>query len=278
MDNEFSHSDNEMNLCASPAPKKPSRIPPLISRSLLSNKRLGGAFTSYVRRRGEPDGKTSSSESTKASTVDTKPKKTNVLTRPGGNVSDQAFTPSPPVVLQSENTSMAMSLAHQSRIRNLYSQSEGKPEHRPGSSSSASSITDWDSGLNTVLRRQHQSQNQSKMSHMNVARTKPLVDLSMFANLGNGIFENSSDSELEKMEAKLFNTRSKMAYKKCRNIISTLDRLRCRSEMSSGQTALPQNPRKTITLPSEETLPSNERLLYFSPNDKDGAAKVSLTI
>lgn len=29
--------------------------------------------------------------------------------------------------------------------------------------------------------------------------------------------------------------------------------------------------RKPITLPSEETLPSNERLLYFSPNDSEAA-------
>ncbi|XP_045466436.1 tetratricopeptide repeat protein 28 [Harmonia axyridis] len=273
VDNDFSHSDNEMNICsASTSPtKKSSRIPPLISRSLLSNKRLGGAFTSYVRRRGEPDGKTSTNESTKTSTGEPKPKKSNVLARPGGNVSDQAFTPSPPVVLQSENTAMAMSLAHQSRIRNLYSQNDAKAEHRPDSSSSASSITDWDSGLNTVLRRQNQTHNQPNVPQMNATRTKPLVDLAMFANLG---FENSSDSELEKMEAKLFNTRSKMAYKKCRNIISTLDRLRCRSELSSGQTAMSQNPRKNITLPSEETLPSNERLLYFAPNDKDIAIKV----
>lgn len=54
--------------------------------------------------------------------------------------SDVAFTPSPPV---------ALNLNHQTRIRNLY------PDQsvRPGSSSS-SSVTDWDNGHNTVLRRQ----------------------------------------------------------------------------------------------------------------------------
>lgn len=51
-----------------------------------------------------------------------------------------AFTPSPPV---------ALSLNHQTRIRNLYPD----PNVRPGSSSS-SSITDWDNGHTTVLRRQ----------------------------------------------------------------------------------------------------------------------------
>lgn len=51
-----------------------------------------------------------------------------------------AFTPSPPV---------ALNLNHQTRIRNLY------PDQnvRPGSSSS-SSVTDWDNGHATVLRRQ----------------------------------------------------------------------------------------------------------------------------
>jgi hypothetical protein len=52
-----------------------------------------------------------------------------------------AFTPSPPV---------ALNLNHQTRIRTLY------PDQnlmRPGSSSS-SSVTDWDNGHATVLRRQ----------------------------------------------------------------------------------------------------------------------------
>lgn len=51
-----------------------------------------------------------------------------------------AFTPSPPV---------ALNLNHQTRIRNLYSEQNV----RPGSSSS-SSVTDWDNGHATVLRRQ----------------------------------------------------------------------------------------------------------------------------
>lgn len=54
---------------------------------------------------------------------------------------------------------MALSLAHQSRIRHLYPQSDGKSDTiRPDSSSSASSATDWDSGHATVLRRQTQHQ------------------------------------------------------------------------------------------------------------------------
>lgn len=63
-------------------------------------------------------------------------------------------------------------------------------------------------------------------------RTKPLVELPLYNNLPTGIFENSSDSELEKMEAKLFNsTRSKISYKKSRNPMCTLDRLSVRTEV-----------------------------------------------
>lgn len=95
---------------------------------------------------------------------------------------------------------------------------------RPDSSSSASSATDWDNGHATVLRRQTQ------MPPVPPPRTKPLVDLPvvpLYNNLPPGAFENSSDSEFEKMEAKLFNTtsaRSKMPHKKSRNPICTLDR------------------------------------------------------
>ncbi|KAJ8927225.1 hypothetical protein NQ314_020347 [Rhamnusium bicolor] len=64
-------------------------------------------------------------------------------------------------------------------------------------------------------------------------RTKPLVDLPLYNNLPAGMFENSSDSELEKMEAKLFNSnsRSKISYKKSRNPMCTLDRLSVRTEV-----------------------------------------------
>lgn len=37
----------------------------------------------------------------------------------------------------------------------------------------------------------------------------------------------------------------------------------------------PGQKRKPITLPSEETLPSNERLLYFSPNDCEAATSLA---
>ncbi|KAJ8973013.1 hypothetical protein NQ317_004611 [Molorchus minor] len=275
VDNDFSHSDNELNLCPTPKPSTRSmpRVPPPFSRTVLPNKRLGGAFTSYVRRRGEPDGRTANPGDAKV-TLDSKIRKNGTLARPGGGESDAAFTPSPPVVLQPENQTIALSLAHQTRIRNLYSQNDGKNDSiRPDSSSSASSATDWDNGHATVLRRQTQNQ----LPPLPPPRTKPLVDLPLYNNLPAGMFENSSDSELEKMEAKLFSSssgRPKISYKKSRNPMCTLDRLSVRTEVTPAQTLHPasQPNRKPITLPSEETLPTNERLLYFSPNDSEVAA------
>lgn len=168
---------------------------------------MGGAFTSYVRRRGEPDGRTANAPDPTL-ILDKMRKQPIIIGRPGGGgESDAAFTPSPPVVLQSPEThNITLSLAHQSRIRSLYSQSEVKHDssHRPDSSSSASSATDWDSGHATVLRRQ------SHMAHplppIPPPRSQPMVDLPvspLYNNLA-ATFENSSDSELEKMEAKLF--------------------------------------------------------------------------
>ncbi|KAK9746315.1 CHAT domain [Popillia japonica] len=272
VENDFSHSDNELNMCPPQKPPTtnqvvPRPIPPLFSRTVLPSNRLGGAFTSYVRRRGEPDGRTANPTDTKMQ-IDNK-KKSSTLARPGGGESDAAFTPSPPVVLQPENQSIAMSLAHQTRIRNLYSQGDTKGDNlRPDSSSSASSATDWDNGHATVLRRQAQSQ----PPPIPPPRNKPLVDLPLVPLYNNlpASFENSSDSELEKMEAKLFTTttqRAKIAYKKSRNPMSTLDRLSVRTEVTPQQTVLVQNTRKMIPLPTEENISTNERLLYFSPND-----------
>ena len=256
-------------MCSAPkSPQNKPRMPPAFARTVLPSKRLGGAFTSYVRRRGEPDGRTANPTDTTKTILDNKTRKNNIG-RPGDT--ESAFTPSPPVVLQSESQNMALSLAHQTRIKNLYSQSEGKTDHlRPDSSSSASSATDWDNGHATVLRRQTQHQ----IPPLPPSRTKPLVDLSLYNNLPTRVFENSSDSELEKMEAKLFNTagRNKIAYRKSRNAMSTLDRLSVRTELTPAQNVMGQT-RKPITLPSEETLPANERLLYFSPNDIDNTSQ-----
>lgn len=100
IDNDFSHSDNELNCASSTPTNKPiPRVPPPFSRTVLPSKKLGGAFTSYVRRRGEPDGRTANPGDGK-STLDNKLRKNMTLARPGGGESDAAFTPSPPVVLQ----------------------------------------------------------------------------------------------------------------------------------------------------------------------------------
>lgn len=271
VDNDFSHSDNELNMCTQKPTQKQTipRVPPPFNRTVLPSKRLGGAFTSYVRRRGEPDGRTANPSDSKV-TVDIKTRKSATIARPGGGESDAAFTPSPPVVLQPESQNVALSLAHQTRIRNLYSQNDGKVDSlRPDSSSSASSATDWDNGHATVLRRQAQPQ----IPPLPPPRTQPLGDHSLYNNLTTTMFENSSDSELEKMEAKLFNNtstqRSKITYKKTRNPMSTLDRLSVRTEVNPTQNVgLTQNSsRKLVALPNEETIATHEQLLYFSPTD-----------
>ncbi|KAK0167485.1 hypothetical protein PV327_004878 [Microctonus hyperodae] len=99
--------------------------------NLLDRPRLGGAFASYVRHRGEPDGKTTEPPSV--------PMSRQTYHNEGGE-SDAAFTPSPPI---------ALNLNHQTRIRNLYYEQTVRPD-----SSSSSSVTDWENGHNTILRRQ----------------------------------------------------------------------------------------------------------------------------
>ncbi|XP_013103199.2 tetratricopeptide repeat protein 28 [Stomoxys calcitrans] len=190
-------------------------LPPLpINRSRLISTG-SGAFISYVRRRGEPDGGRTDNEtmptasaacssstiypildqSSLNNTTDSELSdgyisqshitKTSTcrlpsstlrgpvrVSRPGGGgESDAAFTPSPPVTTQTQvDPNVSLALAHQTRIRNLYSGSTMGylgdsviPEisavpntvgRRPDSSSSASSTTDWEgSGHATVLRR-----------------------------------------------------------------------------------------------------------------------------
>lgn len=270
--NDFSssHSDNE---------QKP---PPVAQAPLLKQRLGGGAFTSYVRRRGEPDG------SNNATVQQQQQQQRKPLARPGGGESDAAFTPSPPVVVQQqqqqqqdENRSIAMSLAHQTRIRNLYVQQQQQQQSgevkidplRPDSSSSASSAaTDWDNGHATVLRRQ------TLQPPLPPPRTnKPLVDLPvipLYNNLPPGVFENSSDSE---MEAKLFTNRNSRQHhrKSTRNNLSTLDRLSVRTEITPNTTtAVVQAPQKKLdSLQNDEA--ATERLLYFAPNDVEAKTKKS---
>lgn len=64
--------------------------------------------------------------------------------------------------------------------------------------------------------------------------------------------------------------------------MSTLDRLSVRTEITPGQNTatlpITANLRKAITLPSEDTLNTNERLLYFSPNDTENIDNVTKPI
>lgn len=252
-----------------PRPPLPFRRAPILS--------TGGAFTSYVRRRGEPDGGRTDTESvgatsnnaqtsaqiTSTNAMDTlclnnttdselsdgytshtlnkfepKPKMgysslrgpVKVGRPGGGGESDAAFTPSPPVAA---DPNVSLALAHQTRIRNLYSSATGAAmpgdnlmrdghqmmmmhsARRPDSSSSASSTTDWESsGHATVLRRAHQSQQAHHPPLPPPRQTLPLVDslrplaplAPVYNNLGltkksmdvAGIESTSSDSEFER--------------------------------------------------------------------------------
>lgn len=251
-----------------PRPPLPFRRAPILS--------TGGAFTSYVRRRGEPDGGRTDTESVGAPSASstqitsTNPMDNNLcmvnsnttdselsdgytshtlnkfepkpkmgysslrgpvkVGRPGGGgESDAAFTPSPPVAT---DPNVSLALAHQTRIRNLYSSAtvattpggdnlmrDGHQmlhsARRPDSSSSASSTTDWESsGHATVLRRAHQSQQPHHPPLPPPRQTLPLVDslrplaplAPVYNNLGltkksidvTGLESTSSDSEFER--------------------------------------------------------------------------------
>lgn len=165
-------------------PTRPRPLPPPGHRATVT------AFTSYVRRRGEPDGRTANAGESTATPlpkpiITTPSSNSNnrlLIGRPGGGgESDAAFTPSPPVGTHNSSSAdlsscvATLTLAHQNRIRTLYSNNnnnEGSSpiadgasnstlplavayhHRRPDSSSSASSATDWEgNGHSTVLRR-----------------------------------------------------------------------------------------------------------------------------
>lgn len=317
----------------------------------------GGAFISYVRRRGEPDGGRTETESVPATNnLDTSAANTtdselsdgytsyNTLnsngtipklaysslrgpvkvSRPGGGgESDAAFTPSPPVTIQNIDNNVSLTLAHQTRIRNLYSNTSSMPQpsggylpdncipdmphmppqsaHRPDSSSSASSTTDWEgSGHATVLRRAHQTQN---LPHLSSMQTMPLVDslrplaplAPVYNNLGlisgpsrihpnNTLESTSSDSEFERgfdmpklnimqhARPKLKSTQQIMVRKITDQIL--MDRLSVRTEITSNNIPIgPPNPpshRQALTLPEDDaTLAINANNLYFAPVDNN---------
>jgi hypothetical protein len=182
--------------------------PIIAPRKMTTSSR--SAFISYQKRRGEPDGghedavqqqklqptfeNTDSELSDGYATQKMIAKYTGKdlsgfggmrgttkICRPGGGgESDATFTPSP------IDNNVSMALAHQTRIRNLYTNiseatSSGVPGmngmRRPDSSSSASSATDWDSGHATVLRRANNAAMQGATLPMPATRQLlPIVD------------------------------------------------------------------------------------------------------
>lgn len=319
----------------------------------------GGAFISYVRRRGEPDGGRNESEPVPPpSVLDTSATNTtdselsdgytsyNTLnsngtipklaysslrgpvkvSRPGGGgESDAAFTPSPPVTIQNIDNNVSLTLAHQTRIRNLYSNTSNilqpyipdnclpdmqhmppQVSHRPDSSSSASSATDWEgSGHATVLRRAHQSQ--QNLPHLPPSiQTMPLVDslrplaplAPVYNNLGlpgqsrinpnNTLESTSSDSEFERgfdmpklnimhNRPKLKSSQQIMVRKITDQIL--MDRLSVRTEITSNNIPMgpsnPPNPRQALTLPEDEAaLTINTNNLYFAPVDNNDTSQM----
>lgn len=313
--------------------KSLSRPPLPFRRALISS---GGAFTSYVRSRGEPDGGRTETElsikipafdSRHVNTTDSelsdsymsqtlnkfepKPKMgysslrgpVKVGRPGGGGESDAAFTPSPPVV----DSSVSLALAHQTRIRNLYSapSTTGFPvEHgvrrdvtmqnsrRPDSSSSASSTTDWEgSGHATVLRRANQSHHlpplpPPRQAHPLIDNLRPALPPlgPVYNNLG--LESTSSDSEFEKgfdlpSSSNLNCLKGKNKLKPLQQFLSRkisdqigfMERLNVRTDLgstNSGMSSNANNSRKAITLPDEQdSISFNTNNLYFTPNDND---------
>lgn len=212
----------------------------------------GSAFISYVRKRGEPDGGRPDNEPPPPPVVNMlnshrtdsdssdfyQPTGVNLMDyrhrlsysnmptlkigRPGGGgESDATFTPSPPVPQSTENPNVSLALAHQTRIRTLYSgNSKGKSNtsdditvhsgFRPDSSSSTSSATDWEiSGHATVLRRSNQGQinmpplppprpNGHGLENVTEFNKIGMKRLPKSTISGGNIIESSSESEFEK--------------------------------------------------------------------------------
>ncbi|XP_054719105.1 tetratricopeptide repeat protein 28-like [Uloborus diversus] len=121
-------------------------------RPVVGNQILGrsstGAFSTYARTRGEPDGRTATMGS------DQKGRESDTFTpspvdtmKPYGGANAQKPSPQP-------SPHLAINLSHQSKIRCMYNNSPPSDNNvRPDSSSSASSAAEWDSGQSTVRRQ-----------------------------------------------------------------------------------------------------------------------------
>lgn len=322
-------------------------LPPLpINRSRLISTG-SGAFISYVRRRGEPDGGRTDNESLPTNTgacaasvvyptLDsslnnttdselsdgyisqshiTKPSTCRLgsstlrgpvrVSRPGGGgESDAAFTPSPPVTNQNpvDSSNVSMALAHQTRIRNLYSGTgmgylgdsiipeistvSNTANRRPDSSSSASSTTDWEgSGHATVLRRGGHMpplppprQNMPLVDSLRpLAPMAPVYNNTSAANVNDS---NSSESEFErslkvgqmpmsqfrmKPKIKLGSAQTSVAARVSKEHALFMDRLNVRTEANT--TSAP--PVTTASVSANNTAGSRKPINL--PDDEDNA-------
>ncbi|XP_030383298.1 tetratricopeptide repeat protein 28 [Scaptodrosophila lebanonensis] len=266
------------------------------------------AFISYVRRRGEPDGGSTAAtdshaalaaaaagvDSSLANTTDSElsdgytPLAANGqpprfgyaslrgpvrVSRPGGGgESDATFTPSPPVT----DPSLSLALAHQTRIRSLYSSGANvqaaapappiagnvAPGRRPDSSSSASSTTDWEgSGHATVLRRASSQQPP-------LPPPRPLAPT--YHNLGVG--------GRIKPKIKLGSAQTSVAARVNKEHALFMDRLNVRTETGGASTSnigvSATGARKPLALSEDESgaaaaLALNTSSLYFSQSDSE---------
>lgn len=138
---------------ASPPPAATPTLSYPTWRPVIGNQILGrsstGAFSTYARTRGEPDGRTATigndqkgreSDTFTPSPVDTMKPYTNAVAQKSSPLS---------------SPQLAINLSHQSKIRCMYNDSPASDNNgaRPDSSSSTSSATDWDSGQSTVRRQ-----------------------------------------------------------------------------------------------------------------------------
>ncbi|XP_055605739.1 tetratricopeptide repeat protein 28-like, partial [Uranotaenia lowii] len=202
------------------------------------------------------------------------------VSRPGGGgESDAAFTPSPPVTLQHVDPNVSLALAHQTRIRNLYTNNgihaayghdparEGhhhqNPNHRrPDSSSSASSATDWEgSGHATVLRRANQQLPPlppPRQTLPMVDSLRPLAPLAPVYNNVNGVPTGGKSQLNSKPLNVLESTSSDSEFERGFDLPSTSNAVSISSKLNSlAHTLQSMRNRKMKMLPTQQPYPPN---------------------
>ena len=218
-------NDDEDTSRASDSPVPPPVPPfPLPRKSDLVLDGTGGAFSSYARNRGEPDGRQAQGDSPTGSTSSgyqgiSNPVLPSILHsniyHQKGRESDCNFTPSPVENLRGisrypGNYSLNSSHENSSHLSSTYSPSKlslqgskfkhgPSPLSRPESCSSTSSINDWEAIHSTVLRRQS---NFSKLSpgvtdSANMAGIGLVSRKYLMSNQA-GAYENFEQAKLEK--------------------------------------------------------------------------------